>query len=234
MLRRNLIPIWLGIILLSGMFLMGQEAECPWSEAVHFVDSSLEQAVRGAIGKPSGDICSSDLDGLTVLDTGGLGIQLLNGLQHCSELVELDLSWNMLIKNLQPLSGLNNLTRLDLYYNVIEDVQPLAGLTHLTELSLGFNLINDIQPLANLTELTELHINDNYITSIQSLANLVNLNYLTLHFNEISDIYPLVENSGMGVGDYVDLGENPLSSTSCNVYVPELESRGVSVLHDCP
>jgi len=48
-------------------------------------------------------------------------------------------------------------------------------------------------------------------------------------FNSISDISPLVENSGLSEGDTVDLGDNPLSATSINVYIPQLEERGVDV-----
>jgi hypothetical protein len=31
----------------------------------------------------------------------------------------------------------------------------------------------------------------------------------------------------------VHLQGNPLSSTSCTIYIPQLEARGVTVFHDC-
>jgi hypothetical protein len=40
-----------------------------------------------------------------------------------------------------------------------------------------------------------------------------------------------VENSGLSVGDKVYLGDNPLSTTSINVYIPQLEARGVTVTY---
>jgi hypothetical protein len=62
-------------------------------------------------------------------------------------------------------------------------------------------------PLADLTSLTELHLWD----------------------NEISDIYPLVQNTGLGAGDIVDVELNPLTSDSIAIYIPQLEARGVIV-----
>ena len=67
--------------------------------------------------------------------------------------------------------------------------------------------MSDILPLANLAMLRELHIYD----------------------NKISDISPLVQNEGLGTGDLVNLQVNPLSSDSVNIYIPQLEARGLTV-----
>jgi hypothetical protein len=40
---------------------------------------------------------------------------------------------------------------------------------------------------------------------------------------------PLVENEGLGERDEVYLADNPLSDDSINIYIPELEARGVTV-----
>jgi hypothetical protein len=39
----------------------------------------------------------------------------------------------------------------------------------------------------------------------------------------------LVENPGLGAGDYVILGDNPLNSDSVDIYLTELRERGVTV-----
>jgi hypothetical protein len=39
----------------------------------------------------------------------------------------------------------------------------------------------------------------------------------------------LVDNPGLGEGDYVSLGNNPLNSDSMDIYVPQLRARGVTV-----
>lgn len=48
---------------------------------------------------------------------------------------------------------------------------------------------------------------------------------------EITNIEPLVNNIGLGSGDYVYLYNNPLDSMSVNVYISALEARGVSVYY---
>jgi len=72
---------------------------------------------------------------------------------------------------------------------------------------LGENQIGDISPLSNLIKLQELH----------------------LAGNRISDISPLVSNSGIGKGDFVDLRGNPLNDEAYN-YILVLQERGVKVL----
>jgi len=42
----------------------------------------------------------------------------------------------------------------------------------------------------------------------------------------------LVQNEGLSEEDGIDLRGNPLSSDSLNIYIPELEGRGVNVVHD--
>lgn len=61
------------------------------------------------------------------------------------------------------------------------------------------------------------------------LLNLVNLIKLNLHDNDIVDIETLVNNSGINSGDEIWLESNPLSDTSINTYIPQLEARGVTV-----
>jgi len=40
---------------------------------------------------------------------------------------------------------------------------------------------------------------------------------------------PLVENEGLSTGDTIYLHVNPLNFDSIDIYIPELESRGVTV-----
>jgi Leucine-rich repeat (LRR) protein len=107
----------------------------------------------------------------------------------------------------------------------------LEGLTFLS--ATGHN-ISDLAGLEYCTALYELYLSDNQISDLSPLAGLTGLWILYLNDNQISDIAPLVANVGFGSGDEVLLESNPLSDESCNVYIPELETRGVSVKHDCP
>ena len=128
-------------------------------------------------------------------------------------------------------SDLEGLTYLSASGKNITDLTGLEYCTSLTELYLGDNQISDISPLANLTNLTHLGLGGNQISDISSLANLTKLTRLELWTNQISDISPLVDNMGLGAGDYVHLKWNPLSSDSINTYIPQLQARGVTVVY---
>ena len=55
---------------------------------------------------------------------------------------------------------------------------------------------------------------------------------LNLEGNSIADISPLVTNTGLGSGDFVDVKGNPLSSVSINTHIPVLQEKGVDVMFD--
>ena len=222
---------------------------------VSFPDAVLEGVIRDAIGKPTGDILASDLGVLTSLEAWYLDISELEGMEYCFNLTELSLLGNGIVDlsplagltnlidlavsdnqivDVAPLAGLTNLIWLFLDGNQIVDVSPLAGLTNLIWLLLYGNQIVDVSPLAGLTSLDELWLDANQILEVAPLAGLTDLYWLTLTGNQITDMCPLVDNSGLGSGDHVDLSDNPLSTNSCTVCIPQLESRGVFVDHDCP
>ncbi len=168
------------------------------------------------------------LEYLTLWCTQISDISPLSGLTN---LIEVFLLGNQ-ISDISPLSGLSNLTHLSLWHNKISDISPLSGLTNLTYLSLLQNQISDISPLSGLTSLTNLNLNSNQIVNIFPLSGCSNLITLSINENLISDLLPLVNNTGIDSGDTVDVRNNPLSYNSTMVYIPELESRGVTVLSD--
>ena len=69
-----------------------------------------------------------------------------------------------------------------------------------------------------------VHFND-----LEPLTGLTNLYYLDLGNNLITNIQPLVQNTGIGSNDYVNLTGNPLDDISINTYIPQLQARGVTV-----
>ncbi len=99
----------------------------------------------------------------------------------------------------------------------------------ITSLSGGGWNISNISGIEYCTNLQTLTLWGNQISNISSLSNLLNLKVIGMDANQIIDIYPLVQNSGIGSGDIVYLTNNPLSSTSINTYIPQLEARGVTV-----
>lgn len=72
----------------------------------------------------------------------------------------------------------------------------------------------------------------NDIVDLLPLAELDRLRILDLRDNRITDIAPLVNNSGLGAGDWINLRGNPLGQTSITRYIPTLLRRGVQVDFD--
>jgi Leucine-rich repeat (LRR) protein len=247
---RRIVLLAIACVLLIGLSLSG----CgPAGEpVVTFPDPNLEAAIRETLNKPSEPIYASELAGLASLSAADRGIENLSGLHYCTNLTWLNLGFNQIgnispladltslealdldsnqISDISSLANLTNLTWLFMYSNQISDISPLAGLTNLTWLYLHTNQIGDISSLANLTNLTELYLDSNQISDISSLANLTNLTMLRLGYNQINNIDPLVQNEGLGPGDAVWLDGNPLSSDSINIYIPQLEARGMYVYY---
>ena len=189
------------------------------AQVVDIPDPNLRAAVEKALGKASGaPITTADMANLTHLEARGANITDLTGLGFATNLTSLDLGYggagpSHAVKDLSPLAGLTQLTRLhlpgksisdisavaeltnltwlNLEGNPISDIAPVAGLTKLTHLYIGGNLIADISPVANLTNLTKLYLSINQITDISSLSSLINLKTLWLNHNSISDIAPV-------------------------------------------
>jgi len=203
-------------------------------EAVHFPDPNLEAAIREAIGKPSGDIYPSDLEGLTYLNASERSISNLIGLEHCTNLIVLDLDYNQ-IGDISPLTNLTNLTLLYLDHNHISDISPLTNLTGLTTLWLNSNEVEDIASLSILTNLRELWVSWNQISDISPVAVLPDLTSLNLWNNQISDISPLANLTGL---ERLFLSDNQITDISplagltnlSHLYVSDNEMSDISPL----
>jgi internalin A len=127
------------------------------------------------------------LEGLTFYACLMSDITPLSGLTN---LTRLDISSSQ-ISDLSPISSLINLDTLRLTYDGISDITPLSGLTGLTSLELTGNLISDVAPLANLTKLSWLILDSNQISDITPISNLTNLGRIQLDDNQVSDLTPM-------------------------------------------
>ena len=141
---RIALVLLLGIMLLSGFACGGGNGE--GGDVVNTPDPNLEAAIREAIEKPIGDIYESDLLGLAKLYASGRDITDLNGLEYCTNLIQLSLRNNQ-ISDISPLSGLASLTQLSLWDNQISDIEPLVnnlGLSLGDSVDLGGNPLSTI------------------------------------------------------------------------------------------
>ena len=182
---------------------------------VSIPDANLRAVLEDSLGKASGEtITRGDMANLIRLIARNANISDLTGLEFAFNLTRLDLGTEFVsgggdvnsnhISDLSPLSGLNNLTSLDLERNSISDVSALSGLTSLTTLWLPNNLISDISSLANLTNIWESSFSSNLISDVSPLADWTNLEWLYLNRNSISDVSALsglTSLKGLGLSD---------------------------------
>ena len=112
------------------------------------------------------------------------------------------------------------LTDLEARNANVSDLTGLEGATNLKTLALYGEYI----------EAENRWVNNNSVSDVSPLAGLTRLTSLNLHDNNISDISPLVENAGLGSGDSVVVGANPLSYPSIYTHIPALQERGVEVI----
>ena len=171
------------------------------------------------------------LTNLTDLNLGSNSISDISAVTGLTNLGFLNLDSNS-VSDISAVTGLTNLTGLSLEGNSISDISAVAGLTNLEFLLLGRNMISDISAVTGLTNLGFLLLGNNSITDISAVAGLTNLIGLILADNSIVDLSPLVENTGLGEGDWVDVQRNPLSFLSIYTYIPALQSRGAGVGFD--
>ncbi len=92
--------------------------------------------------------------------------------------------------------------------------------------------IGDLTGLERATNLSSLELVENGILDVSLLSSLTNLTKLNLSNNSISDLSPLVENTGLGSGDSLDLRGNPLNYQSIYTHIPTLQGRGATVEFD--
>lgn len=185
-------------------------------EAIEFKSDNLENKLRAELGVSARAITCRDMATLKELDATGLNIDSIVGLEHAVELQTLNLGDNS-IHDLEPLSGLKNLTALVLYQNDVSDIEPLEPITSLITLELGYNQISDISSLSSLTSLESLGLSGQELTGTDRLADfsplkpLSALKVLALNSNELTDLSDL---KGLYSLEVLTLSNNSISDVS--------------------
>jgi len=70
---------------------------------------------------------------------------------------------------------------------------------------------------------------NNQIDDISPLDRLITLKIVDLQNNQIKDLLPLVLNTGFGDGDEINVGNNPLRSTTHATQIPALQRRKIRI-----
>ena len=197
-------------------------------------DANLRAAIKIAMGKASdAPITGFEMGFLSELEAPNSNIRDLTGLELASGLTNLDLGTEFVsrvgyvnsnhISDFSLLSGLTNLTRLDLGGNSISDLSALSGaisgLPNLERLILDTNSISDVSAISGFTRLRVLLLYNNNISDLSPLSGLTNLEQLYLENNSISDVSAL---SGLTNLAWLGLSRNNISDVSSLSGLPNL------------
>ena len=197
-------------------------------------DANLRAAIKIAMGKASdAPITGFEMEFLSELEAPNSNIRDLTGLELATGLTNLDLGTEFVsrvgyvnsnhISDFSPLSGLTNLTRLNLGGNSISDLSVLSGaisgLPNLERLYLDTNSISDVSAISGFTRLRVLLLYNNNISDLSPLSGLTNLEQLYLENNSISDVSAL---SGLTNLAWLGLSANNISDVSSLSGLPNL------------
>lgn len=124
--------------------------------------------------------------------------------------------------------SLDSLIGLNLSENSLTNLSGMEIMPNLVALNASYNQINNISALsidgAPLDTLESLILSYNNISDISSLLNYIALNYVALDNNNIENFGYLVDNEGIGDGDYIDVSYNPVPAELCYL-VDQLEAK---------
>ncbi len=180
----------------------------------------------------------SDLNSLTnlvnleilLLDGVGTGINFstIEPLRNLTKLKQLNIPGRGII-DIKPLENMTGLYYLSLSYNNLTKISAVSKMKKLIRLEIDQNNVNNISGIKNLVNLDYFSANNNQIKDISELQYLPKIHMIALSGNNIEDISPLVNNSNIGNGVYIFLGNNPLNQKSIDEYIPALIARGVTI-----
>ena len=186
-------------------------------EPVIFMDASMEQAIRAALGYDQSHVLyTNDLWQITELEVPS-DAMTLEDLIYLTYLEKLTVNGRNM-SNLQDFAGLNHLKKLNLSgcRFPADSLKTIASLPHLKELNLSNcslstlsglenaesleildisnNTIRNLEPLSNMSALSELYLQHNAVTNLTVVGGLPELTVLDVSYNALTSIAPLTGN----------------------------------------
>lgn len=101
-------------------------------------------------------------------------------LQRIAAEPEIDVSGNLHIMNLEPLSQMGNITDVNCANTLISDLSPLRSLIKIESLNCSGTSVTDLSPMQYSISLKSMDVSATRISDIKALSNLRNLEKLDL------------------------------------------------------
>lgn len=116
---------------------------------------------------------------------------LYKQLRNIVSLSEIDIANNQQIENLNALSKLSNLKRLDISNTRINDLSPIRNLTKLESLICEGTQVESLTHLRYLSNLRVLNLNNTPVYDLKALQSIDKLEQLYLNHTQINNLDPL-------------------------------------------
>lgn len=197
-------------------------------QVVVFTDDVLEDKIREAMGKPTGDITVAEAKTVVKLDLSNVsfddmnsqngGIRDISDLKYFTGLEELNLSYND-ISDFTPLAELKSIKTLGFTGVRPKDLSALSGLTNMYCLVFdwtyapdqGHNGYENLDFMSDMKDLEIFSAKGDGIKDITALGGLTKLWSLYLADNQITDISPLANLKNL---KELELSKNPIDDFS--------------------
>lgn len=114
-----------------------------------------------------------------------------NGLVQIVSMKKLDLSGDVMISDLSPLTKLSALEEVNLKGTPITDLMPLRNLNNLQSLNISNTSVSTLEPLHYCTHIQQLFIRGTGIADLGELINFPGLSDLDLSNTKVSSLDPI-------------------------------------------
>jgi Leucine-rich repeat (LRR) protein len=166
----------------QGVFVVAGNDTLPQSEA----------AVRLQNRKPDTVITLNDYSSYYAVDSLEANIAVIdNRLKQIVRLKSLDLSLNLSIVNLEPLTQFTELEELNFSSTPVDDLSPLRNLSKLRSLYFSSSLVRNLSPLQYASKIKEIYFYDTEIEDLSTVSHFKNLEKLYCFNTGIRDLSPL-------------------------------------------
>ena len=173
----------------------------PLNKIISFSDSSLvvetEKTIQDSLQQDSTQLSPIE-DSLLVIQDSVILVPDTLAMKNTSLMVQLihqlrkarvvDISGNLDIENLTPLSEMDNLRSLNCAHTLIDDLTPLRSLSRLQTLDITGCPVETLDPLRYVSSLREIDAAYTSISKVNVLENMRNLEMLNLAHTRIDSL----------------------------------------------
>jgi len=144
-------------------------------------DAEMRQAIADSAGVSVSTLTEAHLLTVRELALAGYAVTNLTGVALCANLEHLDIGWDTLVSDLEPITDMAALRIVECHGESISDLTPVASLPNLEVLDLDdCPAVSSIAPLIEATRLRELNLENSSVTDLSPLVGLSRLEALVV------------------------------------------------------